>query len=142
MQQGKWFGPPLVPANEILKQGSRAKTRSVARSFEPAPQMLLQAPGAVPFYANIEADTPDDAANIEVVKHTMTELMRVPTIVNGAIMPDACPVGLQGENPGRRSGGYQRGHPSRIPFGRYLLLDGGVDLWPRCRTASRFSTPA
>ncbi len=100
MRQGKWFGRALAAGNEVLERGgTAAEALALARSFEPAPQMPLQAPGAVPFYANIEADTPDDAANIEVVKHTMTELMRTPVIRAGAIMPDACPAGPPGTIP-------------------------------------------
>lgn len=41
----------------------------------------------------LEAETDDEVANLNAVLNHMSELMRVPTIVRGAIMPDACPSG-------------------------------------------------
>jgi tRNA-splicing ligase RtcB len=49
------------------------------------------AAGRRPWFANIEAEDDAERANIESVSRHMDELMRVPTIVAGAIMPDACP---------------------------------------------------
>jgi RNA-splicing ligase RtcB len=41
---------------------------------------------------NIRAEDPDETANVASVVAHMRELMRVPTIVAGAVMPDACPA--------------------------------------------------
>ena len=45
------------------------------------------------YHLNIRAENDDDAHNIASVERHMGELMRVPTIVAGAVMPDACPAG-------------------------------------------------
>jgi hypothetical protein len=50
-------------------------------------------PDTLPFAMNLETQTPDEVANaVGVIEH-MRELMRVPTIKAGAVMPDACPAG-------------------------------------------------
>src|SRR5690606_3345035 len=48
----------------------------------------------VSFYQNIRAESEDEIANVEFVVSTMTELMKIPTMVGGAVMPDACPTGV------------------------------------------------
>ena len=53
--------------------------------------MRLRVSGALRWTANIEAEDEAERANIEVVSRHMNELMRLPTVVAGAIMPDACP---------------------------------------------------
>lgn len=45
------------------------------------------------YYLNINATTDEEAVNINKVKSSMDEIMKLPTVVNGAIMPDACPTG-------------------------------------------------
>ena len=100
LRQGKWFGPALAAANTVLAQGgTQAEALDVARGYEPPPTIRLHAPGAVPFFSNIDADTPEDAANVEMVSRSMAELMRTPVIRAGAIMPDACPAGPPGTIP-------------------------------------------
>jgi RNA-splicing ligase RtcB len=100
LRQGKWFGQALAAANEVLERGgTHAEALSIAESYQPPPVMPLHAPGAVPFFANIEADNVDEAANIVSVTTTMKELMRTPVIRAGAIMPDACPAGPHGTIP-------------------------------------------
>ena len=42
---------------------------------------------------NIRAEDQDEADNVAAVEKHMVELMRVPTVVAGAVMPDACPAG-------------------------------------------------
>jgi len=51
------------------------------------------------YHKNIEAETEIEIANVESVFYTMDELMRTPTLVNGAVMPDACPTGGRGQIP-------------------------------------------
>ena len=100
LRQGKWFGQALVAANEVLERGgSQAEALAIAQSYQPEPVMPLHAAGVVPFFANIEADNADEAANIVSVTTTMNELMRTPVIRAGAIMPDACPAGPLGTIP-------------------------------------------
>jgi hypothetical protein len=42
---------------------------------------------------NIRAEGSDEAVNVAAVEAAMTDLMRVPTVVAGTVMPDACPTG-------------------------------------------------
>jgi tRNA-splicing ligase RtcB len=47
----------------------------------------------LPFTVNLDTDSPEEETNaLGVIAH-MRELMRVPTIKAGAVMPDACPAG-------------------------------------------------
>ncbi len=48
---------------------------------------------SLPIGLFIEAESDGDQANINAVTSHMDALMRVPTIVAGAVMPDACPAG-------------------------------------------------
>ena len=49
--------------------------------------------GDLAHHLNIRAEDPDEVENVAAVERHMRELMRVPTIVAGAVMPDACPAG-------------------------------------------------
>ncbi len=53
----------------------------------------------VAFHRNIEAETEDEVGNVESVMRSMDRLMRTPTLVDGAVMPDACPAGPEGTIP-------------------------------------------
>ncbi|MBB6464530.1 hypothetical protein HNQ96_000377 [Aminobacter lissarensis] len=100
MRQGKWFAPALAAANELLdKGGSHADALQTALGFAPPPTVPLHASGAIPFHLNIEAETPDEQANIDAVASSMRALMRTPVVRAGAIMPDACPAGPSGTIP-------------------------------------------
>lgn len=66
----------------------------------PAPDPLaLHAAGAVPLHVNIRAEDADEQANVADVLATMAEVLRTPTAVAGALMPDACPAGPPGTIP-------------------------------------------
>jgi len=57
-----------------------------------APTVIpLRAPGSAAWFQNIEADDDHERANVAKVAQHMDELVRVPTIVSAAVMPDACP---------------------------------------------------
>lgn len=100
LRQGRWFGPALRAANELLEAGgSRDEALDMARTFEPAPTLPLHASGAAPFFVNIEAEDETEVANVAAVSRSMTELMRTPVVRSGAIMPDACPAGPPGTIP-------------------------------------------
>ena len=57
-----------------------------------APKVELR-PSPAPLAEAIEATCEADAGNLAAVRRHMTELLRVPVIERGAIMPDACPAG-------------------------------------------------
>lgn len=100
IRQGKWFGRALAAGNASLeKGGSFEEAIAIARAFEPPPATPLRGVDAVPFHLNIEAETPEEAANIDSVVLSMKELMRTPVVRAGAVMPDACPAGPIGTIP-------------------------------------------
>lgn len=100
MAQGKWFGKALAEGNAVLERGgSFEEALEAARTFVPPPPTPPRTAGALAFHVNIEADTPDEQANIAAVSTSMAELMRTPVIRAGAIMPDACPAGPSGTIP-------------------------------------------
>lgn len=53
----------------------------------------------IEYYKNIKAETEEDQSNIDSVVKTMDVLMLTPTVVSGAVMPDACPTGENGQIP-------------------------------------------
>ena len=66
----------------------------------PPPTLPLQEAGNVPFHFNIEAsDDADEVKNLADVRETMTAVIRTPTVVGAAVMPDACPAGPMGTIP-------------------------------------------
>ena len=68
--------------------------RGIADALQPA-----RAAGDLRYHVNIAAENQEDRENISAVHRAMKELMRIPTVVAGAIMPDACPTGSRGEMP-------------------------------------------
>ena len=93
---GPWFGSALAAANAAQAEGkSEPEIRALIDTLAPpvvAP-MKLRALGDLAHRLNIRAEDPDEAANVAAVERHMVELMRVPTVVAGAVMPDACPAG-------------------------------------------------
>ncbi|HEX8427886.1 RtcB family protein [Hymenobacter sp.] len=96
LRPGKWFKAALEHINAYNLEGEALA--AYLDTVKPAPQIpLLEKP--VPFHENISADTSVEQANIDYVKQSMQQLMRTPTVVTGAIMPDACPAGPLGTIP-------------------------------------------
>lgn len=88
--QGSWFGAAIAAANEALSSGR--DPHEAIKAAMPPPSIPLRA-AALPYFLNIRAEDEAEADNIAKVTETMVELMCVPTIVAGAVMPDACPAG-------------------------------------------------
>jgi tRNA-splicing ligase RtcB (3'-phosphate/5'-hydroxy nucleic acid ligase) len=66
----------------------------------PAPEPIaLRKAGEVPLHVSIEAGNADEQDNIDKVLATMAEVLKTPTAVAGAVMPDACPAGPLGTIP-------------------------------------------
>ena len=94
-QPGHWFKDAIARANELLSQGTGLDDiRAEMAKLAPPPPLRLRAEGETGFGVNIVASGGDEEANLAAVLGHMRELMRVPTIVAGAVMPDACPSGL------------------------------------------------
>jgi RNA-splicing ligase RtcB len=91
---GAWFAPAIEAARAaIAAGGTQAQARAAIERFMPAPSVPLRPANALAHRMNIRAENPDEAENVAAVESHMVELMRVPTIVAGAVMPDACPAG-------------------------------------------------
>lgn len=50
---------------------------------------------ALPFAEALRAETGEEEENLNAVRRFMRELMRCPVVERGAIMPDACPAGME-----------------------------------------------
>jgi RNA-splicing ligase RtcB len=96
-QPGPWFAKAIAAAEAARAAGAdevaiRAAVDRVAPLPAPEP-VPLREKGGVPYTLNIRAEEPEDAENIAGVERHMADLMCVPTLVAGAVMPDACPSG-------------------------------------------------
>jgi len=94
---GPWFAAAIAAAEELrLAGGNAAAIRAVVERHAVQampPSMAPRGIGELPYHLNVHAQTAHEAENIALVEQHMRELMRVPTIVAGSIMPDACPAG-------------------------------------------------
>lgn len=95
-RQGKWMQEALVYINENQLQGDALQ--SYLEQYKlPDPLPLHKTP--VDFSINIKAENELEEDNVSKVINSMQTLMKTPTLVNGAIMPDACPTGPDGTIP-------------------------------------------
>jgi len=94
-RQGKWFKEALLEANAQRLEGEALKHFLDER----APQIIDLHAEPVAYHLNIRAENEEEIANVKSVKNTMYALMKTPTVVNGAVMPDACPTGAKGAIP-------------------------------------------
>ena len=94
---GPWFAAAIAAAEKARASGAgEAAIRAVVDGFAPPPEPApvgLRAPGDLAYTLNIRAEEPEDADNIASVERHMADLMRVPTLTAGTVMPDACPAG-------------------------------------------------
>jgi tRNA-splicing ligase RtcB (3'-phosphate/5'-hydroxy nucleic acid ligase) len=67
--------------------------KKLRRDFPPPDLRLRLREEAAPLTEAIAATSPLDAQNIGAVRRQMNELLRVPVVLRGAVMPDACPAG-------------------------------------------------
>ena len=94
----KWFGKALDIINSSTDVVDDSFIRGVADSLLPPPSIgLLEF--SVDYHLNIRGTNKDEDMNIDAVKSTMDVLMRTPTVLTGAVMPDACPTGEDGQIP-------------------------------------------
>jgi RNA-splicing ligase RtcB len=92
---GKWFKAALEHANAEQLSGGEL----LAYLEAVCPKHIEPHTTPLDFHQNIRAETPEEEANVEMVLATMRELMKTPTLVAGAVMPDACPTGAIGQIP-------------------------------------------
>ena len=92
----KWFAEALEYINENnLENKEMMEYLEQFRSPEPIP--LLENPAD--FIINIKAENEAETDNVTKVINTMKVLMKTPTLIDGALMPDACPTGPEGNIP-------------------------------------------
>lgn len=92
----QWFKEAISHINE--KQLGHSEMMQYLEQFKLPPMIdLYETPQ--PFAVNIKAEEPLEEENVHAVIATMQEVMKTPTVVNGAIMPDACPTGGKGTIP-------------------------------------------
>ncbi|MGJ4997763.1 RtcB family protein [Bradyrhizobium sp. HKCCYLS3077] len=89
---GRWFKDALATANAMRANGADDDAIFVALQALQPVEALMRTNG-VPFAMLIEAENELERVNVAAVAQHMDALMRVPTIVAGAVMPDACPSG-------------------------------------------------
>ena len=95
IEPGKRFKDALTLARQMEVDGKALDDieRAVVAAF-PKPKVLARKSHGA-YGVAIHAETKEDAENIAAVKRHMDDLMRCPVLEHGAIMPDACPSGMQ-----------------------------------------------
>lgn len=89
---GAWFKEAIAHANEKGLQGEAlASYLDEVKPVEVPKISPHDAP--VNYHKNIRAEAPEEVKNLEDVIASMDQVMRTPTAIAGAIMPDACPTG-------------------------------------------------
>ncbi len=92
----KWFKEAIAHINDNRLSGDAML--EYLEQFKPEPVMdLHKAP--VGFSVNIKAENEMEEVNVDSVIKTMKAVMKTPTVVGGAVMPDACPAGPAGTIP-------------------------------------------
>jgi len=93
---GKWFAEALEHINNNnLDETQMMEYLEQFKTPDPIPLHKV----AKDFVINIRAEHENETDNVEKVINTMKVLMKTPTLVHGAIMPDACPTGPEGQIP-------------------------------------------
>lgn len=93
----KWFGEALATANAEGLDADGLRALAADMVAQEIRQIPLQE--SVAFERFINPENEYEADNARAVFDTMIELMKTPTVVSGAVMPDACPAGPQGTIP-------------------------------------------
>lgn len=80
---------------EFANSGNKTNEEIIAYNDSLQPKVIEYVPFDEPvfYHKNIKAESKIEKSNLESVFKNMDEVMKTPTIVTGAIMPDACPVG-------------------------------------------------
>jgi RNA-splicing ligase RtcB len=92
----RWFREAIAYANENNLSGDELV--EYLHTFD-EPEKIEPHAEPIAFHKNIKAESVNETANVESVFNTMKVLMKTPTVINGCIMPDACPTGEDGQIP-------------------------------------------
>lgn len=101
----KWFAQALEYAN------SHHPTTEMLRAYIERIIPKYITPHSEPrhFHRNIRPESETEAANVNQVITEMSKIMRTPTVITGAVMPDACPTG-----------------PGQIPVGGVVVTKNAI----------------
>lgn len=94
---GKWFKEALSYINSQNMEHKVMLHYLDAMSKKEQKLGLRNKP--IHYHKNIAAEHLEEVANVKKVFECMDELMRTPTLIAGAVMPDACPTGDSGQIP-------------------------------------------
>ncbi|TXM69681.1 RtcB family protein [Methylobacterium sp. WL120] len=93
-QPGRWFPNAIEAANRMRQEGVGDDAIFV-KIQEFVPAELSMRTNNIPYGVFLDAETQAERDNLAGVNAHMDALMRVPTILAGSVMPDACPSGSQ-----------------------------------------------
>ena len=94
--EGRVIGNLLRTINKTPH--STDEVLALIEAQKPPPALELHAQPA-PCEYNITAHTADERANLDAVRATMNVVLRTPCVIEGVVMPDACPAGPVGTIP-------------------------------------------
>ena len=95
---GSWFKMAIEHINENNLSGDEMKFY-IEGILPPIVEMIPLHSKPVKYHVNLTADNDLERDNLEKVSASMDVLCRIPVVVSGAIMPDACPTGNPGNIP-------------------------------------------
>lgn len=95
-RQGKWMKNAIIHINK--NQLDQKQMETYLEQFK-SPDPIALHVKSVDFSINIKAENDLEKDNVFKVVNSMQTLMKTPTLVDGAIMPDACPTGPDGTIP-------------------------------------------
>lgn len=89
-----WFKEALdhINKNNLNDIDLRSYLDSIVLKYK-LPDYIASFENPVKYFKNISIQSKDEEKNVNDVIHAMNIVMKTPTVVTGAIMPDACPVG-------------------------------------------------
>ena len=111
--EGRRLGPALRRARDLESSGLSRELVLIELEKEFSKQLpvILPRHEPAPLAEAIEPETAEEAANVDAARARMTELLHIPVVKRGSIMPDACPSG----------GGY-----ATIPVGGAIEVDNAI----------------
>lgn len=93
---GKWFPEAITHINENGLEGEAMLAYLEQYKLPPIQELHKT---VIDYKVNIKAENELEEDNVASVINTMNTLMKTPTVVDGAVMPDACPSGPAGTIP-------------------------------------------
>jgi len=92
VKPGAHFKTAIATANRMQREGAD-QPMILAAIWALVPVTIPMRAAPISYFRAIDAETDIEGTNVQAVFRHMDELMRVPTIRAGAVMPDACPSG-------------------------------------------------